>query len=436
MQGRTSGCGRVQRRLGTAVAVGLVSAALAVPGALAAERETVTLTFWNGWGGTRVPLMEQLLAKFQQRYPWIKVQNQVISLGNDRIEKLSLAVAAGTPPDVAMIDRADIPGFVEKGMLEALDPFIARDRFNLNIFYQPEIEFAQFQGKTWGLPIPTAGAKQLLFYNIDMLQEAGLDPKAPPTTWSDLEAAARKLVRREGDKLTQIGINPLSVSDASWDFWLVNNNGKILSDDGRQVAFNSPKGRETLRWLIDFHERINGGNAGLNSLGGGFVQRKAAMAILGSWEWFNIKTQVPEINMGIALPPHGPGAQSVNPITRGWSYAIPKGAKHPYESWLLIKYLTSEEEAACWFMVQQGRPSPVKKCNMLPELRRANPYLDVIGEILARGVRVPITPVHSQLFALIARAQTDAVSGKMAPDLAIETVAREAQALLDEAYRR
>ncbi|HEX6971408.1 MAG TPA: ABC transporter substrate-binding protein, partial [Limnochordia bacterium] len=406
---------------------------LAVPMA-AAEREAVTLQFWNGWGGTRIPLMEQMLERFMQKYPWIQVENQVIGLGNDRIEKLTLAVAAGAPPDVAMIDRVDIPAFVAEGMLEPLDPFIARDRLDLGIFYEPEISLAQFEGRTWALPIPTAGAKQLMFYHMDLFREAGLDPAAPPRTWTELEAAARKLTIRQGDGLVQAGINPLSVSDASWDFWLYNNNGAVLSPDGRRVAFDDARGRQTMRWLVDFHQRINGGSAMLATLGGGFIQRKLAMQIAGSWEWYNFRRQDPSLELAIALPPHGEGATSVNPISRGWGYAIPAGADHPYESWLLIKYLTTEPEAACWFMIQQGRPSPLKQCNLAPEMRQSNPYLDVIGEILVHGVQVPITPVHTRFFELVARAQADAISGRLAPDAAIESAAREAQALLDEAY--
>ncbi len=70
-------------------------------------------------------------------YPWIEVENEVISLGNERIERLILAVASGSVPDVVMIDRADIPMFVRKGILHPLDEYIEKDGLDTSIFYEP-----------------------------------------------------------------------------------------------------------------------------------------------------------------------------------------------------------------------------------------------------------------------------------------------------------
>ncbi len=401
---------------------------------VSAQREPVTITFWNGWGGARIPLMEKMIADFEAQYPWIKVENQVIGLGLDRIEKLLLAVAAGSPPDVVMIDRVDIPNFVRKDVLMPLDSYIEADALDLDIFYESEIGSAQFEGRTWGLPIPTAGAKQLLFYNIDLLLQAGLSEGDVPTNWAELEEVARRLTRFNSDgSLEQLGFTPTTVPDAGWDYWLFSNGGRIISDDARTLLLHTPEAADTLEWLKSFVDSVAGGYENLQGFSGTFLESKRAMALEGSWRWYELRAVNPDMPMGIALPPAGPNGEPVNLVDRGWSYATPSGAQHPYESWLLIKYMTTHPDAACWFMHQQGRPSPVRACNQDPALFDTNPYMNVIGEALVRGYQIPISPIHSQLFDEIRKLAPRALLGEPIQGL-LADAERRLQLELDQAW--
>lgn len=40
-------------------------------------RKPVTISFWNWWDGTRIPVMNQIIKEFHQRYPWITVKSEV-----------------------------------------------------------------------------------------------------------------------------------------------------------------------------------------------------------------------------------------------------------------------------------------------------------------------------------------------------------------------
>src|SRR5262249_59312701 len=59
----------------------------------------------------------------------------------------------------------------------------------------------------------------LLYYNADQFREAGLDPDRPPQTWDDLVAAAKKLTKREGDRVTRWGI--LMPSNYDYGGWIL-----------------------------------------------------------------------------------------------------------------------------------------------------------------------------------------------------------------------
>lgn len=424
----------MRRTLVLAVVIGILLASTAFVDA----QVRVKLRFWNGWGGARIPLMEKMIADFEALYPWIEVENEVISLGNERIERLILAVASGSVPDVVMIDRADIPMFVRKGILHPLDEYIEKDGLDTSIFYEPEIASSRYAGSTYVLPIPTAGAKQLLFVNNDIFAESGLSEQDIPRTWAELEEVSRKVTRREADgSLEILAFDPLFVPDAGWDFWLFSNGGTIVSEDLRTVKLVTPEAISTLEWIRSFVDVINGGIEAMQAHAAkytsGFADGRVAMSLRGSWDWYILRQTVPDINMALAMPPAGPNGKSINLVDKGWGYGIPKGAPHPYESWLLIKYMTTAEEAACWFMREQARPSPVIACNQDPELVESNPYMHVIGEALMAGYQIPITPIHSQLFAEIRTVTSPVMRGQSILGVLQETE-RRAQAMLDEAW--
>lgn len=404
--------------------------------ALAQKNETVTLRFVNGWGGARIPLVEKMIADFEAIYPWITVQNEVVTLGTVP-EQLMLQVAGGTAPDVVMYDRADIPNFVHHNLVQPLDPYIERSQFDLSIFYEPEIRSAQFQGSTWSLPLPTAGAKQLTFYNIDLLEQAGLSEADFPRTWEELEAVARRLTRVDGEgRLTQLGFDPRVVPDAGWDYWLFTNGGELLQDE-RTVTVNTAAAVDTLGWIQAFVNEINRGVPAMSEFGNtggtGFVNGRVAMYNAGSWQWFIHRDQNPALNQGLAMPPHGPNGRHLNLTDLGWGYGIPTGVAHPEESWLFIEYMTSHPDAACWFMQEQARPSPVIACNQDPVLFDENPYMPVIGEALVAGYSPIITPIHRQLFGRIRSVQTEVLNGASILG-ALEEAQRQAQIMLDEAW--
>jgi sn-glycerol 3-phosphate transport system substrate-binding protein len=88
---------------------------------------------------------------------------------------------------------------------------------------------------------------------VDLFKAAGLDPAKPPTTWDELVTAAKALTKdTNGDgKPDQWGFN--THTDTHWYFsaMLMQNGGKVLSDDGKKVVYNGPEALETLQFWGD-----------------------------------------------------------------------------------------------------------------------------------------------------------------------------------------
>ncbi len=93
----------------------------------------------------------------------------------------------------------------------------------------------------------------VLAYNKDLFTAAGLDPNKPPTTWDDLLKAAVALTKDTNNdgKIDQWGFN--TMTDTHWylSAMIMQNGGKILSDDGKKVVYNSPEGIEALQFWGD-----------------------------------------------------------------------------------------------------------------------------------------------------------------------------------------
>lgn len=145
----------------------------------AEQREPVKLVLANHWTGARIPLMDEQLRQFEQLYPWITVENQVGSPGQAADQKYTVAIISGAGPDVWMVQRNRVPEFVEKGLLQPLDPFMEQEAFNMNIFYPSEQASCQYLGKTYVLPMPAASLS-LLYYNRTLLSQGGYNPDTRP----------------------------------------------------------------------------------------------------------------------------------------------------------------------------------------------------------------------------------------------------------------
>lgn len=412
----------------------------------AADDGTVTLTFWHHWGGNRVPLMEEQIKRFEEQHPNIKVE-MTLQPWENRLQKILTGVAGGAPPSVTMLGRQDVPAFVVQNALQPLDEWMARDGIAREDFYPSEISGAVYDGATWIMPMPTGGALTMEWYNKDWFAQVGLDAENPPNTWVELEEVAKALTILEDGKLQRAGIDVTRAGNVPYLTWLNANGGEWVSEDLKTVEFNSPEGLETLQWIVDFTNNINGGIEEVREFysqtgeweNGPFYTDYEGLQINGSWELFKILEYAPDMNLGVTSIPYGPNG---NDATRGaayggWGYVIPAGVEgaEAEAAWELVKFLTVSMDGACWFLQQQQRPSPHIACNEAPESGADNVLWNDFLSIMAKDKVIRITPVQPQIEEILNQMMEEALFGLKTPEEAIQWGAEEAQKLLDEYWQ-
>lgn len=403
-----------------------------------------TITLWHHWGGNRIPLMEAQVAAFTEA-TGICVENVFLPWDN-RLENLLTAIAAGTPPDVTMFGRQDLPFFAVTQSIIPLDEYMAADGVSPDMFIPAEFEGTQYNNQTWMLPMPTGGALNIIWYNKAHFADAGLDPDSFPQTWEELMAIGESITVSDGDFLDRVGVNVLATGGEQPAFmmWLNANGQDWITPDLRTVTINNQAGIETLEFMKTYTDEVNGGITEVNSfyeMAGEFeqtpfIQELASIDINGSWQLFQIEAVENAPEFGIAAVPYGP---SGNPDRRGstyggWGYMIPRNAPNPDAAWQLVRWLTAEAEGvgACWFIQQQRRPSPMAECDGYLLDGETHPRAAEILAVANLDNVSTISPVQPQVLQIITRMTEEVMFDEKSIEQALADAEAEIQTLLDE----
>ncbi len=207
----------------------------------------VKLTFWYALSGNSGKVVEAAVAKFNQTHA--NTQVDVIFQGSyaDIANKLVAGITAKTVPDVAQMGGA--PTLAESGAIVPVGDLASKE--DLADIYPGFWDYNKFGAQI--VSMPYNNSIPLLYYNKDLFTAAGLDPNKPPATWDDLVTAAKALTKdTNGDgKPDQWGLNTYTDTHYYLSAMIMQNGGKILSDDGKKVVYNGAEGVEALQFWAD-----------------------------------------------------------------------------------------------------------------------------------------------------------------------------------------
>jgi len=276
-------------------------------------------------------IKEITIPAFEARYPDIKVELQ---LGNWGVETVSVRYAGGAAPDVIQLGSG-IASY--EGMLLNLNPFTEGWRRDLNDFPPGAIEAVTVNGEIQAIPF--ALTTRTLTYRKDFFSQSGLDPERPPTTWDELVACGKRLVRFDPDgSMTRQGFR---TSNHYHDFaaFLFQAGGNYMSDDLKTITFADDAGMEAAAFMNDlFHViRITDKDAGDFKKGGAAMEYLSPSYISPEYE---SQTGIPNEDIGVAMPlKHKRQSQILLPN----SWAIINTTSYPDEAWNWVTFASSLE---------------------------------------------------------------------------------------------
>ncbi|GIF77944.1 ABC transporter substrate-binding protein [Asanoa siamensis] len=387
----------------------------------------VTISFAS-WVGEQ-PDMKALIQKFESAHPNIKVELQNVP-SEEANEKLTAQVAGGNPPDVAYIDASTTAQFAARKALVNLDNYISRSDVVKADAYVPAFKtFVTHEDSMYGLPFD--GESTALFYRTDMFQAAGIT--APPTTWPEFEDAARKLTNPAKRTYGQ----PLFAPEAAyyWYPWLWQAGGKLLSDDEKQVLFNSPEAKQAAEFYVKLAQYAPKDYLNSNSYDGrqAFANGQVGMYVAGSWFAGTLGEEFPDIKDKWAVAPLPKGSAGCGTTIAGDALVLFSQGKNTDAAWKFAEFLSQPDNVAQWTYKSKDGTTLPPMTSLLesPDLVATKPVLKGFAEAMPCGVsQVVANPDWPKIEEAINEELGKAIYGEQTAAQALDNAAAEAEKII------
>lgn len=355
---------------GAALAAAMISGA-----ALAQAPTEIELFFPVPVDGQLAKDMTTMVKEFNEKHPAIKAVPVYTGNYDETLIKTRAAMKAGKPPAAVIMSANFIVDLKIESELTNLDALIKADSVSnekfMSQFFPALHANAVLDHSVYAVPFHNS--TPLLYINADHFREAGLDPDKPPQTWDELSAAARKLTKREGEKVSRWGL----MIPSNYDYlgWMMSaltmsNGGQYYNPDfGGEVYYDTPSMLGALTYwsdLITKHKVHPDGEQKGPAVSTAFLSGNASMMLLSTGSLTHIRTNA-KFPYKVAFVPRN--VRNAVPIG-GASLVVPAGvdAAKQKAAWTLIKWMTNPEKSG-WWSRATGYFAPNVDAYNTPEMR-------------------------------------------------------------------
>ncbi|WP_226831941.1 extracellular solute-binding protein [Brachybacterium sp. FME24] len=242
--------------------------------------------------GTFTKCAEELGLTFsRERVPGDQLIAKVLQMGSSK-----------TLPDLLMLDNPNVQQVAASGALAPLEQYgITTDGLTPAV-----ADLGMHDGTLYGIA-PTVNTIAL-FYNVAMLEEAGV---TPPTTWDELRAAAEALTTpdRYG-----FAFSAIASYEGTWQFmpFMWSNGGEETDLSGEGVLGASQLWSDFVSAGLTSRSVVNWGQGDVMDQ---FKAGNAAMVINGPWNIAGLEADTPDLDWDVVtIPVPTPGGESVAPL--------------------------------------------------------------------------------------------------------------------------
>ena len=372
----------------------------------ASDEASGDVTIWYYWETAgHQEALDHIIQEFNNQQSNIKVQAKYVPFADFK-KQLSIGASAGELPDIVILDNPDHASYAAMGIFADIT-----DRFDVSSYYPGPVNSCTLDGRLYGVPF---GSNDLvLFYNEDMLKDAGCEV---PKTWDELLDVAKKTTKGNVYGFAHCA---LQNEEGTFNFlpW-------VWSTGQTSYEINSEGGIKALEFEKSLVESGAFPKEAINWTQGDtmnqFISGNLAMMINGTWQIPTMRQEVPDLNWNVApIPQDKQQASGLG----GENYAVIAGGNEE-AAIAFLQYATSGD--TCLYMMDHmGYISSDSKIAET-QFKGDAVYQVFVDEMKYANARGPL-PEWPDISDAISLAFNKVITGESAPDAA----AAEAQATID-----
>jgi ABC-type glycerol-3-phosphate transport system substrate-binding protein len=301
--------------------------------------------------------LNEAIGQFEEDNPDITVEMEVVSYA-EKETKYATEIEAGRGPDVMHLQFEPLRNFMEQGYLLELNEFIeAEGGEDFTSQWYPIVMDHMKVDDTW-YAMPGDFMTMSMFYNSQMLEDAGLDPESLPETWDEWLEWARELTGEN-----QWGFGTVGAIDPGFALRVLpvfySHDAQLLNDDESCSALNTPEAKEAFDFLTSLFTEEEVVPPGVTQQNPGTVREQLAneqiaMSFGSGWTPPIVDGLNPDLDAYETLVTGPvPLAEGADPEyrTTAWlsAWGINPNSENPEEAWELVKFLTSKETEEKFF---------------------------------------------------------------------------------------
>src|SRR5262245_51258980 len=215
----------------------------AAPATAAASSEPAALAFAFPDDAANTRAAAELIRGYTAANPSVQITPMPLP-AKDYPKQLLNSLGTGAP-DLFVGADAQAPALIKRNAVLDLHSLLAGSSSLKTGDFQPTALAVWQRGDAlYGLP--TDVTPQVLFYNQDLFDSAGVAPPTPGRTCDDWVSAAKKLTLRSNGTISRYG-----TTLTQWAAMVWSNGGELLSADGKQTLLDEPAAAEGVQFAAD-----------------------------------------------------------------------------------------------------------------------------------------------------------------------------------------
>lgn len=410
-----------------------------------APKDAIEVVFWHSTSGATGEALEAIINDYNEGPGKEKnIHVDLVYQGYEGTDKVILAYQTKdtkNAPDINVGLTSTIPSMMDLSWSVSAERFLGSGEVSKNTFYEQLQRACTYEGEM--AAVPFANSIPLLYYNVDILKEAGYSQ--PPETMDQLVEYVEKLTVKEGDNVTRYGLNMQTKRYQLVEFCNSQNAGAFFGDNegGRAAPMTRITAGEdgTLRAYLEKLQKLldTGGYKYVeDSINEEFSQGLSAMVIMSSSRMGTLDNLMPGQYMTGFLPKvnegdtngAGVGGSCLNLFDRGDEARL-------NAAWDVIEWCVSPENQYRLSTVSGYLPVNVA-CEDLPEMQSyyaEKPQYKVALEAMKASnpmAQEPLDLTYNEINGIITEAMLEFCQGDLDIDGAIDKIVGKCNASLDE----